>query len=64
MKTSNLKLFLASSMATFVCAFGLHAANLTWDADAITVTGAQDGAGTWSAFAANTNWWDGAANVT
>ena len=64
MKTSNLKLKLAGSLATLVCAISLHAANLTWDSDAITVTGAQDGAGTWSALAANTNWWDGAANVT
>ena len=64
MKTSNLKLFLATSLATIVCAVGLHAANLTWDSDAITVTGAQDGAGSWSTLAANTNWWDGAANVT
>ncbi len=42
----------------------LHAANLTWDTDAITVVGAQDGAGNWTALAVNTNWWDGAANVT
>ena len=64
MKTSSLKLTLAANVAAFACAFGLHAANLTWDADAITVAGAQDGPGTWASLAANTNWWDGAANVT
>ena len=63
MKTSSLKLKL-TSLATLVCAIGLHAANLTWDADAITVPGAQDGAGNWTSLAVNTNWWDGAANVT
>ena len=64
MKTSRLKLLVATSLTTIACALNLHAANLTWDADAITVTGAQDGAGSWSTLAANTNWWDGAANVT
>ena len=64
MKTSHLKLLVATSLTTIACALNLHAANLTWDADAITVTGAQDGAGSWSTLAANTNWWDGAANVT
>ncbi len=64
MKTSNLKLSLLTSLATLAGAFNLTAANLTWDSDAITTSGAQDGSGNWTSLAANTNWWDGAANVT
>lgn len=48
--------------------FGLHSlaltangANLIWDADTAT-SGVQEGAGTWNT--SNTNWWDGAANLS
>ena len=47
-------------------AFGLHAADLTWDADT-TTTGAQDGTNTWNNSTSTTptnTWWNGAANVT
>ena len=36
-------------------------ATLSWDSNT-TTAGAQDGAGTWNT--TNTNWWDGAANVS
>lgn len=64
MKTSHLKRTILTGLATLAGALGLHAANLTWDADAITTSGAQDGSGNWTSLASNTNWWDGAANVT
>ncbi len=64
MKTTCLKLSRLIAVWLGIGIIRLHAANLTWDADAITVTGAQDGVGNWTALAANTNWWDGAANVT
>ena len=51
-------------LATIAGTLGIRAANLTWDADPITTAGAQDGAGNWTSLASNTNWWDGAANVT
>ena len=61
MKTSTLKLSLLTALATIACAFGLRAANLTWDADPFT-TGLQDGLGVWDT--TTNTWWDGAANVT
>jgi fibronectin-binding autotransporter adhesin len=63
MKTTNSKPSFLTGLATLVAALGLHAANLTWDADTAT-TGTQDGAGSWTNALPNINWWDGAANVT
>ncbi len=63
MKTTNLKLSFATSLATLLCAFGVQATNLTWDADTNTPA-AQDGAGNWTTANGSINWWDGAANVT
>jgi hypothetical protein len=63
MKISCHKLSLCLSLGIILSATGLRAADLTWDADAITVTGPQDGAGTWTTATANTNWWNGTANV-
>jgi fibronectin-binding autotransporter adhesin len=40
---------------------GVLQAQITWDSNTST-TGAQDGAGTWNT--SNTNWWDGASNVS
>jgi autotransporter-associated beta strand protein len=40
----------------------LRGAELVWDADTGSA-GAQDGTGTWTALASNTNWWNGSANV-
>jgi len=60
MKTSTLKLSLLTALATLMCAFGLHAADLTWDADTLT-TGAQDGIGVWDT--TTNTWWDSANNV-
>ena len=40
---------------------GALQAQITWDSSTST-TGAQDGAGTWNT--SNTNWWDGASNVS
>ena len=39
-----------------------HAALLTWDSRPSN-PGADDGNAGWGTVAANTNWWDGAANV-
>ena len=65
MKTTNLKNSLMAGLAILASGLNLQATNLTWDATATTASpGAQDGAGNWTALAANTNWWDGAANVT
>lgn len=54
-----------ASAATLIClAFPpatISAATYTWDADTGT-TGIQDGSGDWNT--ANTNWWDGSANVS
>ena len=63
MKTTNLKLSFATSLATLLCAFGVQATNLTWDADTNTPA-AQDGAGNWTTANGSINWWDGTANVT
>ncbi len=50
-----------SSLVAACCfAMPLHAADLTWDADTITV-GIQDGANVWDT--TTNTWWDGAANV-
>jgi autotransporter-associated beta strand protein len=59
-KTFTLKLPFLAGLTTIVCAFGLHAADLTWDADP-TTGGIQDGANAWN-LTTNT-WWDGANNV-
>lgn len=45
-----------------VIASAAQAASITFDA-VIGTDGAQDGSGVWTANAADTNWWDGAANV-
>lgn len=52
---------MAVGIAAALFAPALSAATLTWDANTST-SGAQDGSGTWNT--ANTNWWNGAANVT
>ncbi len=62
MKTTNLKLSFATSLATLLCAFGVQATNLTWDADTNTPA-AQDGAGNWTTANGSINWWDGTADV-
>ncbi len=64
MKTPLQKLLCLAALATLYFVPSVHATNLTWDSDAITTSGAQDGAGNWTALTTNTNWWDGAANVT
>jgi autotransporter-associated beta strand protein len=63
MKTSSHKRSLFLSLGIVLAATVLRAANLTWDADAITATGPQDGAGNWTTATSSTNWWDGSANV-
>lgn len=52
-----------SSLAALTLAWSAtsSAANVTWDANTGT-TGSQDGAGNWNT--ANTNWWNGSANVS
>lgn len=55
---------LALSVLIFTSTLVVRAANLTWDSDAITTSGAQDGSGNWTTLTSNTNWWDGGANVT
>lgn len=52
---------MAAGVAAALFAPALSAATLTWDANTIT-SGAQDGSGTWNS--GNTNWWNGAANVS
>ena len=64
MKKTSMKISILIGLAIIAGTMGIRAANLTWDADAITTAGAQDGAGSWTSLASNTNWWDGAANVT
>ena len=54
-------LILATALTTAV--LPVRAATNTWDADTGSL-GAQDGSGIWIEDAANTNWWDGAANVS
>lgn len=61
MKTSAPKLALLTALATLAGTFGLHAANLTWDADTVT-TAAQDGTNVWNTV--TNTWWNGVANVT
>ena len=61
MKTSNLKHSFLTGLATLVSACGLHAADLTWDADTLT-PGAQDGTNVWNTV--TNTWWNGSANVT
>ena len=60
MTFSNVFARVAVASAMLCCQAG--AATNTWDAD-IESPGAQDGSGIWSSDAANTNWWDGTANV-
>jgi autotransporter-associated beta strand protein len=63
MKTIRQNLFLLAGLIFCLRGLGLHAADLTWDTDAIVASGAQDGAGTWTTATSNTNWWNGTANV-
>ena len=60
MKTLRQNLLILAGLISCLCAFGLHAADLMWDADPNTAN-PQDGAGTWDA--TTNTWWDGANNV-
>ena len=56
------KIFRFALMALVFTGSMAHAATNTWDADTGTA-GAQDGSGTWTASASDTNWWNGTANT-
>lgn len=64
MKTNLLKITPLIVLTVLANPFRLAAADLTWDSDPVTTSGALDGAGNWTSLTTNTNWWDGAENVT